>query len=57
MKIRWYWFRIEKDRGYIGFEFDIGITIQNNIRFLEIGFHIGIGTLNIAFDKIGGKNE
>ena len=57
MKIRWYWFDIDNDRGYLGFEFNAGITVQNNIRFLEIRFHIGIGTLNIAFDKIGGKHE
>ena len=57
MKIKWYWLNIDNDRGYFGFEFNAGITVQNNIRFLEIRFHIGIGTLNIAFDKMRKKNE
>lgn len=57
MTIRWYWFDIDNDRGYLGFQFNAGISVQNNIRFLEIRFHIGIGTLNIAFDKTKGKYD
>jgi hypothetical protein len=37
-------------------EITFGITFQNNIRFFEIWFELGVGTLVFAFDKIGDDN-